>query len=112
MNAANHFSMTTFTETTQKVCTYSAISIFLIVAFVISPLSRFFLTSVLMKLVTIALLGYTFYLNAQQTEYLRTASHAALSPEVASQLTINVVCGYVFSLFIGLMIVFVSCRIV
>ena len=31
MNSNTHFSLTTFTDTTKKVCTSSAISIFLIV---------------------------------------------------------------------------------
>jgi len=107
MNSNEHFSLTTFTETTKKVCTCSAIAIFLIVLFIISPLSSFFLTSVFMKIITILLLFYTLYLNNQQTDYLRNASQLNLSKEVNSQLTINIVCSYVFTLFIGLLIIFV-----
>jgi hypothetical protein len=108
MNSNEHFSLTTFTETTKKVCTCSAISIFLIVLFIISPLSSFFLTSVFMKIITIILLSYTLYLNYQQTSYLRNASQLNLSKEVSSQLNINIVCSYVFTLFIGLLVIFVS----
>ena len=107
MNSNEHFSLTTFTETTKKVCTCSAIAIFLIVLFIISPLSSFFLTSMLMRIITIVLLSYTLYLNNQQTGYLRDASQLNLSKEVNSQLTINIVCSYVFTLFIGLLIIFV-----
>ncbi len=108
MNSNTHFSLTTFTDTTKKVCTSSAISIFLIVLFIISPLSNFFLTSVFMKIIIILLLSYTLYLNYEQTNYLRNASSQSnLSKEVQAQLSVNIVCSYVFTLFIGLLIIFV-----
>lgn len=108
MNSNNeHFSLNTFTDTTKKVCTCSAVSIFLIVLFIISPLSRFFITSVFMRIIILILLGYTIYLNSQQTNYLRNASQMKLSNEVSSQLNINIICSYVFTLFIGLLIIFV-----
>lgn len=107
MNSNEHFSLTTFTDTTKRVCTCSAISIFFIVLFIISPLSNFFLTSMFMKIVTLLLLSYTLYLNNEQTNYLRNASQLNLSKELSSQLTINIVCSYVFTLFIGLLIIFV-----
>jgi hypothetical protein len=107
MNSNEHFSLSAFTDTTKRVCTCSAISIFLIVLFIISPLSNYFMTSTVMKIITISLLSYTLYLNILQTEYLRNASTAKVSGEISNQLTINVICSYVFSLFIGLLIIFV-----
>lgn len=107
MNSSDHFSLSAFTDTTKKVCTCSAISIFLIVLFVISPLSNFFITSIVMKIITLSLLAYTMYLNIQQTEYLRNASQLNVSKEVSSQLSINTMCSYIFTLFIGLLIIFV-----
>jgi len=107
MKSKEHFSLNVFTDTTKKVCTCSAISIFLIVLFIISPLSNYFIASILMKIVTLSLLFYTIYLNIQQTEYLRKASSDKLSGEVSNQLRINIVCSYIFTLFIGLLIIFV-----
>ncbi len=107
MNSNEHFSLSTFTDLTKKTCTCSAISIFLIVLFIISPLSNFFVTSILMKILSIALLTYTIYLNIQQTDYLRKASSTNVSTEINNQLTINIICSYVFILFIGLLIIFV-----
>lgn len=107
MNSNEHFSLITFTDTTKKICTCSAISIFFIVLFIISPLSNYFVTSTIMKIVTLALLSYTIYLNVLQTEYLRNASNAKLSGEVSNQLTINIICSYVFTLFIGLLMIFI-----
>lgn len=107
MDSTNHFSLTTFTDSTKKVCTCSAISIFLIVLFIISPLSNLFLTSILMKLITLLILIYTIYLNNQQTNLLNNANNMSNSNEVKSQLSINIICSYVFTLFIGLLIIFV-----
>lgn len=107
MNSNEHFSLDTFTDTTKKSCTCSAISIFLIVLFIISPLNQFFLTSIFVKMIILTLLIYTIYLNSQQTSYLRKASNLNLSKEITSQLSINIVCSYVFTLFIGLLIIFV-----
>jgi hypothetical protein len=75
--------------------------------FIISPLSRFFITSIFMRIVILLLLTYTIYLNLQQTDYLRNASNLNLSSEIASQLNINIICSYIFTLFIGLLIIFV-----
>jgi len=107
MSSNEHFNLTTFTDITKRVCTCSALSIFLIVLFIISPLSNFFLTSIIMKLITLVILCYTIFLNIQQTNHLRNANQLNLSKEVTSQLTINIVCSYVFTLFIGMLIIFV-----
>ena len=107
MNSNEHFSLNSFTNATKKVCTCSTISIFLILLVVISPLSNYYWTSRIVKIITLLLLSYTMYLNVLQTEYLRNASNKNVSGEVNNQLTINVICSYVFSLFIGLLIIFV-----
>lgn len=107
MNYNEDFSLATFTDTTKRACTCSAISIFLIILFIISPLSRFFITSIFVRIIILVLLVYIIYLNVQQTDYLRNASKLKLSDDVGSQLNINIVCSYVFTLFIGLLIIFV-----
>lgn len=107
MDSDEHFSLTTFTDTTKKVCIFSALSIFLIVLFIISPLSYLFLTSVVMKFIILLTLIYTIYLNNQQTNLLNNANNIIQSKEVNSQLNINIICSYVFTLFIGLLIIFV-----
>lgn len=107
MDSDEHFSLTTFTDTTKKVCICSALSIFLIVLFIISPLSNLFLTSIVMKFIILLTLIYTIYLNNQQTNLLNNANNIIQSKEVNSQLNINIICSYVFTLFIGLLIIFV-----
>jgi hypothetical protein len=107
MDSNTPFNLMIFTDETKKICLCSATSIFLIVLFIISPLSNFFTTSLLMKIVTLVILVYTIYLNNNQTELLREASLVINSEKLKSQLNLNIICSYVFTIFIGLLIIFV-----
>ena len=107
MDSNAPFNLMIFTDETKKVCLCSATSIFLIVLFIISPLSNFFTTSLLMKIVTLLLLVYTIYLNNKQTELLRDVSSQINSEKLKSQINLNIICSYVFTIFICLLIIFV-----
>ena len=101
------FNLLIFTDSTKKICTCSAISIFLIILFIISPLSNFFITSTLMKIITLIILAYTIYLNIIQTNYLKNATNVVNSDIIVSQLNTNIMCSYIFTLFLGLLGIFV-----
>jgi hypothetical protein len=107
MDSSTPFNLIIFTDSTKKICMCSAISIFLIILFIISPLSNFFMTSMVMKIVILIILAYTIYLNIIQTNYLRTATNVVNSENVMSQLNTNILCSYIFTLFLGLMGIFV-----
>ena len=107
MDSNSTFNLTLFTDMTKNICMCSAISITIIICFIISPLSNFFKTSLFMKIIAIIILVYTIYLNTKQTNLLRTASLTSTTEEVKSQLNINTMCSYVFTIFIGLLIIFV-----
>ena len=107
MDSNTPFNLMIFTDETKKVCMCSATSIFLIVLFIISPLSNFFATSLLMKILILAILIYTIYLNNNQTNQLRIASSVIDSERLKSQLNMNIICSYIFTLFIGLLIIYV-----
>jgi len=102
-----HFSLITFTDNTKKACTCSAISIFIIILFIITPISNFFKTSMFMKIIAVILLIYTIYLNIQQTNQLKSVSQRENTPQINSQINMNIICSYVFTLFIGLLVIFV-----
>ena len=108
MDSNSSFNLMIFTDETKKICLCSATSIFLIVLFIISPLSNFFTTSLLMKIVTLVILVYTIYLNNNQTNLLREASSVINSENLKSQLNLNIICSYVFTIFIGLLVIFVT----
>ena len=107
MDSAVPFNLMIFTDSTKKICTCSAISMFLIILFIITPLSNFFITSSVMKIVVLIILAYTIYLNTLQTNSLRTALGFVKSENVTSQLNINIMCSYIFTLFLGLLGIFV-----
>lgn len=107
MDSTRPFNLMIFTDETKKVCICSATSIFLIILFIITPLSNFFKTSFVMKILILAILVYTIYLNNIQTNQLRDASSSIKSEKLKSQLNMNIICSYVFTLFIGLLIIFV-----
>ena len=100
MDSDTPFNLMIFTDSTKKVCMCSASSIFIIVLFIISPLSNFFLTSILMKVISLILLVYTIYLNNEQTNLLRLATNSSQPEQVKSQLNMNILCSYVFTLFL------------
>ena len=101
------FNLLIFTDSTKKICTCSAISIFLIVLFIISPLSSFFITSTLMKIIILIILAYTIHLNIIQTNYLKNATNVVNSDIVLSQLNTNIMCSHIFTLFLGLLCIFI-----
>ena len=107
MDSNSAFNLTIFTDITKNICMCSAVSIAIIVFFILSPLSNFFKTSLFMKLIALIILGYTIYLNTKQTNLLRNASVTSVTEQVKSQLNINIICSYVFTIFIGLLIIFV-----
>jgi hypothetical protein len=107
MDSSTPFNLIIFTDSTKKICMCSAVSIFLIILFIISPLSNFFMTSMLMKIIILIILAYTIYLNIIQTNYLRSATNVVNSEIVMSQLNTNILCSYIFTLFLGLMDIFV-----
>ena len=95
------------TDVTKKVCLCSFVSIVLITLFIISPLSSFVITSTFMKIIILIILGYTIYLNNHQTNILSLSKKSSNTPEIQSQLSTNIICSYVFTLFLGILLIFV-----
>ena len=107
MDSNTPFNLMIFTNETKKICSCSISSIVLIILFILSPLSELFLTSMLMKIIIVIILIYTIYLNNQQTKLLQQASLAVNSELVKTQLNVNIICSFVFTIFICLLVIFV-----
>lgn len=109
MNFNNEtLTLNTFTDTTKHVCSCLAISILLIVLFTLTPLSKLLILSMFMRVIIIIILIYTIYLNFKQTQYLKNVNQINLTNDINRQLNINIICSYVFTLFIALLIIFVA----
>lgn len=107
MNQETVFESTIFSNTTKHICLCSVASIVLIILFIVSPLSNFFKTSFFMKIIVLIILFYTIYLNIFQTNILRNFTNTMNSEVINSQLNINIICSYIFTIFLGLLIIFV-----
>lgn len=101
------FNSNVFTHITKKICMSTFISIILIILFIISPLSNLIKTSIFMKLIILVLIVYAIYLNVLQTSTLKNVNVNDNSPIIKSQLNINIICSYIFTLFLGLLGIFV-----
>ena len=107
MNSSTPFNLVVFTDSTKNLCICSALSIFIIVIFVISPLCNLVKLSAFMKLAVLVLLIYTLYLNHMQTRLLKEARQIAHSEQVNAQLGMNILCSYIFTIFFGLLFIYV-----
>jgi hypothetical protein len=85
----------------------SFISMFLIIIFVISPVHKINILSLIMKIIILILLVYAGYLCNVQITFMRNANNDAQSPIIKNQLTANIMGEYVFILFLGLLFIFV-----
>ncbi len=101
------FNKTVFTNNTKQLCMCSFISIFLIILFIISPLSNFIKTSAFMKIIIVILLSYTIYLNIFQTNSLKSVINSSISENIQSQLNINIICSYIFTGFLLLLTIYI-----
>jgi hypothetical protein len=99
--------MDSSTDITKKACLCSFASIILVVIFIISPLSTFVFASSFMKIIILIILGYTIYLNNYQTNMLSLSHNSEQTFEIKSQLSTNIICSYVFTLFLALLFIFV-----
>ena len=107
MRSESVFNLTIFTDVTKKICTCSFISIIMIILFVISPLSNLIKTSLFMKMIILIVLFYTIYLNIIQTNSLRRVTNSSNSEKIKSQINTNIICSYIFTIFLGLLGIFV-----
>ena len=94
-----------FSKSTQNVCMCLGLSVILILLFILTPLNTFMLPSMFGKIIIITLLGYTLYYNTQQTNKFITNFNVNIWNEDWGPLKTNILCSYIFSLFLlGLII--------
>lgn len=92
-----------YAETTKQTCICTATAIIFIMAFAMSPLCDFMLTSILSKAVIALLLGYSIYKNTTQTTLLKNQFYKDTSSVFSGEfdtIKMNVMCGYTFSAFL------------
>lgn len=98
---------TLLTDKTKKICVCSFLSMFLIVMFMLTPLKNMFIISIFMKVIAIIVLAYTIYLNVNQSFTLQNVNKHIQSKEFLSQLNINIICSYTFTIFLILLLYYI-----
>ena len=106
MKSDSSFDLSIFTNNTKKICMCSGISILLIILFILSPLSNFFKTSALMKIISVIMIIYIIYLNSIQINLLNN-SVGITNNNIKSQINTNIICSYIFTAFLALLVIFV-----
>jgi hypothetical protein len=100
-----------FAKSTQNVCMCLGISIFFVILFMMTPLNSFLLSSIFGKVIILTLLGYTLYYNISQTNKFSNNFNISLTSGNWDVLKTNIVCSYVFSLFLLVLMVSVIRKI-
>jgi len=91
-----------FAKATQNVCMCLGLSVIFIILFMITPLNTFMLSSIFGKVIILSLLGYTLYYNTQQTNKFVNNFNINLWNNDSNwgPLKTNVLCSYIFSVFL------------
>jgi hypothetical protein len=106
-NSNSNVSNSVFDNSTKNICLYCFLSVSLIIFFMLTPLNQFIKTSKFIKIISICILAYTLYLNNTQIQIFYSSNLGENSDIIKRHLNINIICSYVFSLSILLLIFFV-----
>jgi hypothetical protein len=100
MEDQNTYFIMSYADTTRKTCICTAIAIVLIMAFIMTPLNDFVMTSFLAKIVISILLSYSIFITVTQTTSLKRNYGVSLTSGGMDSVKINVICSYAFSTFL------------
>jgi hypothetical protein len=104
-NSSSTLMIIEFSKATQNVCICLGVSVIFIILFMLTPLNTFILSSIFGKVIILILLGYTLYYNTQQTNKFVKNFNVNIWNDKWGPLKTNVLCSYIFSVFLlGLII--------
>ena len=95
-----------YSKTTKNVCICLVIAIFFIFLFMITPLKNFMMTSLIGKMTILILLAYILYYNTSETmKFSNTFDVSLFQGGDWDPVKTNVLCGYMFTLFIFILFI-------
>lgn len=97
-----------FNDETKKVCICSFAALVLTLIFIVSPLSSLFITSTLFKIAILVILVYAINIHIKQTNLLSNSKQSAIDENIIKQIEMNIMCSYMFTFFLILLVVFVT----
>lgn len=104
-------SIEDFAKSTKNICLCSTLSIFLILVFIISPINKILMLSLIGKIGIIVLLMITIFLMINNTYGFTQNNDISFLEGNWSQLKSNIVCNYIFSIFLLVLLLFVIKKI-
>ena len=102
MDRADEHYLYSYSNGTKSVCICVVISILLIIAFIISPLNNFFLTSMCGKTLILSILAFALYKNVEIT--FNFSKGINIFQGDWNSIKTNVLLSYLFSAFIIILI--------
>jgi hypothetical protein len=78
-----------------------------IILLILTPLSNLGVVNIFSKILILIILGYALLLNMSQLKNLNTQTSNNTSPQITSQIKMNIVGSYIFLLFLGLLFYFI-----
>ena len=94
-----------YAKSKKNVCMCLGIASMLIILFILSPLNSFLISSIFGKAIILSLLGYMIYYNFKQTNTFSNNFNISLTSGNWNPIKTNVICSYVFSVFILVLMV-------
>lgn len=111
MSSSSSTMIIEFAKSTQNVCMCLSITVFLIILFMMTPLNTFLLSSIFGKVIILTLLGYTIYYNTTKTINFSSNFDVSLTSGNWNAIKTNILCSYIFTLFLVLLMLSVIRRI-
>jgi len=118
MDYKNKNNFSNYLNSSKNSCICISISIVIIILFFLTPLSNFFILSTLGKIVAILILSYAFITNTISTFDLSKKFDISLfsdsnyTTDGNAGLKTNIVCSYIFSIFILLLIIMIAKKMI
>lgn len=106
MTSSASSTIVDYAKSTQNVSMCLAVTLFLIIVFMMTPLSKFVFSSIFGNVIILTLLAYTIYYNTTATNNFMNRFNISLTSGDWDVLKTNIMCSYIFSAF--LLVLFLS----
>jgi hypothetical protein len=97
--------ITNYAKLNEHICLCCTISICLILIFILSPMNNYVMVSVIGKIFILLLLSYTVFYNVYLTNRFSNQINEYLDNNNSISIKTNIICSYIFSLFLFILIV-------
>ena len=106
MDSATSQNISLYAAGSKQVCICTTVSIFLILLFIVSPLNRVFMASILGKCAIVLILAFALYKNYTITKSFSSETNTTvMGTGPWTNTKMNITCSYLFSFFIFVLLI-------